>query len=94
MVTRALLMLVAAFGLTVLAGCSGGTSSDGNRAPRATASGLAPAAPHAEGPGRAGLGTARPTAKKSPSPWPEEDPFNPTPGPDAAAPTPGGPTHL
>ena len=93
--TRFAWMVVAAAGLPVVVGCSSNPSGDGNRAPRATVSGLAPAAPRAEGPGRAALGGPRPTAKKPPSPsWPEDDPFNPTPGPDAGAPTPGGPTNL
>jgi hypothetical protein len=84
--TQWLLATVLAAGL---AGCSGQAPGEGNRAPRAVASGIAPAAPHAQGHGRAAAGKTRAPARKPPSPMPEDDPFDPLAPPDAGAQQPG-----
>jgi hypothetical protein len=87
---RSNVLLTAVAAVAVTAGCSGSAASDGNRAPRATASGIAAAAPHAAGPGRATLGAPKATARK-PGPTPEDDPFA---LPDADAGAGPGPTQL
>jgi hypothetical protein len=83
-------LLTGLSGAALMAGCSGSASSDGNRAPRATASGIAAAAPHAAGPGRATLGSPKATARK-PAAAPDDDPFA-VPETDAGAGP--GPTQL
>ena len=78
--------------VALIASCSGRAPSEGDQAPRAMPSGIAPAAPNAVGLGRAVRGKGRTPVRKHAPPTPEVDPFDPM-LPDAGA-IPPGPTQL